>query len=83
MAYVREKTSRFSATQRLTPNPLGVYSRAFILNGSSYISFFAPTEWLGLSPGEGLGVMLLWTLFLISSVLLIARGLIRGVNSLE
>jgi len=52
-------------------------------NGSSYISFIAPTEWLGLSPEEGLGVMLLWTLFLISSVLLIARGLIRGVNSLE
>ena len=52
-------------------------------NGSSYLSFFAPTEWLGFSDLQGLGVMFIWTVFLISSVLIVARALISGVNSLE
>ena len=52
-------------------------------NGSSFLSFVAPTEWLGFDDGQGAAIMLVWTVFLISSVLLLARSLIRGINSLE
>ena len=40
-------------------------------------------EWMGFDDGQGAAIMLAWTIFLISSVLLIARSLIRGINSLE
>ncbi len=81
--YSGKKLAGLLPPRRLIPALLiSILGHSF-WNGSSYISFIAPTEWFGLSPGEGLGVMLLWTLFLISSVLLISRALIRGVNSLE
>ena len=52
-------------------------------NGTSFLSFVAPTEWMGFNDGYGAAIMLVWTVFLISSVLVIARSLIRGINSLE
>jgi hypothetical protein len=51
-------------------------------NGSSFLSFYAPT-WLGMGEGGATLIMLSWVIFLICSVLLVARGVIRGVNSLE
>jgi hypothetical protein len=51
-------------------------------NGSSFLSFYAP-KWLGIGEGGATLIMLSWVAFLICSVLLVARGVIRGVNSLE
>ncbi|MBF92401.1 MAG: hypothetical protein CMB78_01315 [Euryarchaeota archaeon] len=52
-------------------------------NGSSYLMYLAPTEWLGMSEIEGVTIVLTWTAIMISSLLLITRSIIRGVNSLE
>ena len=52
-------------------------------NGSSYLMYLAPTEWLGLSEIEGVAIVLTWTAILISSLLLITRSIIRGINSLD
>ena len=79
---IPEKTRRFSATQRLTPALL-VSILAFILERIILHIVLRSNGVVRPKSRRGLGVMLLWTLFLISSVLLIARGLIRGVNSLE
>jgi len=46
------------------------------------LSFYVPT-WLGMGEGGATLIMLSWVIFLICSVLLVARGVIRGVNSLE
>ncbi len=51
-------------------------------NGSSFLSFSA-AEWLGMGEAESTIAAFSWIIFLISCVLFIARGVIRGVNSLE
>ena len=51
-------------------------------NGSSFLSFYAP-KWLGMGDGSATLIMLSWIILLICSVLIVARGVIRGVNSLE
>jgi len=52
-------------------------------NGSSFLSYHAPTEWLGMSEAEGVLVMLAWTLILIVSVLIVARRLLSGIQNLD
>jgi len=51
-------------------------------NGSSFLSLTA-AEWLGLGETGSTLAVLSWIIFLVCSVLLVARGVIRGVNSLE
>jgi len=51
-------------------------------NGSSFISFSA-AKWLGMGEGEATLIMLSWIVLLISSLLFVGRGVIRGINSLE
>jgi len=51
-------------------------------NGSSFLSLSA-AEWLGLGELGSTLAFFSWIIFLICSVLLVARGVIRGVNSLE
>ncbi len=51
-------------------------------NGSSFLSFSA-AEWIGMGETESILASFSWIIFLISSVLFFARGVIRGVNSLE
>ena len=51
-------------------------------NGSSFLSFSA-AKWLGMGEGEATLVMLSWIVLLISSLLFVGMGVIRGVNSLE
>ena len=52
-------------------------------NASSFLSYHAPTEWLGMSEAEGVLVMLAWTLILIVSVLVVARRLLSGIQNLD
>ena len=52
-------------------------------NGSSFLSYHVPTEWLGYSEGTGVLFMLAWTIILITSVITIARGLLKGITSLD
>ena len=51
-------------------------------NGSSFLSYSA-TESLGMGEFESNLAVFSWIILLISSVLFVARGVIRGVNSLE
>jgi|TARA_B100001996_G_scaffold382893_1_gene376168 hypothetical protein len=51
-------------------------------NGSSFFSF-PVAEWLGLGGTGSTLAAFSWIIFLIFSVLFVARGVIRGVNSLE
>ena len=77
------KSSGIQTPKRIIPAiSLSIAGHSF-WNGSSFLSFFAPTEWFGFDDGQGVAFMILWTVFLISSVLLFSRSLIRGINSLE
>jgi hypothetical protein len=51
-------------------------------NGSSFLSFSA-AESLGIGEAGSTLAVFSWIIFLICSVLFVARGVIRGVNSLE
>ena len=51
-------------------------------NGSSFLSYYLPDAY-GMGGTAAVVIQFTWTAFLVSSVLLIARGLIKGVNSLE
>ncbi len=51
-------------------------------NGSSFLSF-SVAENLGMGEVESTVAAFSWIIFLIFSVLFVARGVIRGVNSLE
>jgi len=86
LIYEKESVSRKS---RGIQTPKGISSAIALSiaghsfwNGSSFLSFYAP-KWLGMGDAGATLIMLSWVIFLICSVLLVARGLIRGVNSLE
>ena len=60
---------------------LSIAGHAF-WNGSSFLSYYLPDAY-GMGGSATVVIQFTWTAFLVSSVLLIARGLIKGVNSLE
>jgi len=60
---------------------LSIAGHAF-WNGSSFLSYYLPDAY-SMGGSATVIIQFTWTAFLVSSVLLIARGLIKGVNSLE
>jgi len=60
---------------------LSIAGHAF-WNGSSFLSYYLPDAY-SMGGSATVIIQFTWTVFLVSSVLLIARGLIKGVNSLE
>ena len=60
---------------------LSIAGHAF-WNGSSFLSYYLPDAY-GMGASVTGAIQFTWIAFLVSSVLLIARGLIKGVNSLE
>ena len=60
---------------------LSIAGHAF-WNGSSFLSYYLPDAY-GVGGSTAVAIQFSWIVFLVSSVLLIARGLIKGVNSLE
>lgn len=79
----------FSSSLKGIQTPRGIYpSLALSIaghsfwNGSSFLSFSA-AGWLGMDEAVANLVMLSWIIFLISSLLFVGMGIIRGINSLE
>ena len=54
-----------------------------IWNGSSFLSYHAPVEWLGIGEASSALIMLGWTIFLIVTVLFVARSLMRGIRDVD
>ncbi len=61
---------------------IAIFGHSF-WNGSSFLSFHATTEWLGFSENSGVLFMLSWIVLLISSVVFVARGLLKGISSMD
>ena len=54
-----------------------------IWNGSSFLSYHAPVEWLGIGEASSGLIMLGWMIFLIVTVLFVARSLMRGIRDVD
>ena len=89
--YISASIAELMAEKNIQPN-IFIQHRGH----STYLSFDAPMEELidellgretgcayGMGGSATVVIQFTWTAFLVSSVLLIARGLIKGVNSLE
>ena len=79
---IHENRSGFRTPRGIAPAlALSIAGHSF-WNGSSFLSLSA-AELLGLGEAGSTLAVFSWIFFLICSVLLVARGVIRGVNSLE
>ena len=62
--------------------PLSIAGHSF-WNGSSYLSAVAPGKWFGIGDAGSAYISFSWTIILITTVLIIARRMMRGVISLD
>jgi len=87
MSYDKSRSVNFGSgnlTPRALPQAIALSIAGHSLwNGSSFLSYHAPTEWLGYSEGTGVLFMLTWTIVLITTVISVARRLLKGVASLD